>query len=82
MCRRLAVLVLKSYIECSNGPAVASLSMGEVSGTLSGVVIYGEIKGTRNGEGNFPFCTDVQIRKRGERTRLETSVVHAVKYGC
>jgi len=56
--------------------------MEGVSGTLSGVVIYGEIKGTRNGEGNFPFYTDVEIRKRGERTRLETSVVHAVKHGC
>jgi len=26
------------------------------------------------------FITDVQVWRRGERTRLETWVVHAVKY--
>lgn len=35
-----------------------------------------------NGESIFLALTDVDIRKLGEQTGLETPVVHAVKYGC
>lgn len=58
------------------------LSIGEGCGILSGVVISGDIKETRTGEGDYPSYTDVQTRKHGDQTRLETSVVHAVKHEC
>lgn len=56
--------------------------MTEESGIFRGVVISGDTKETLKGKGNNLFNTNVETRKHGYQTRLETSVVHAVKHKC
>ena len=34
------------------------------------------------GEGNYLWTTDINTQKRGERTGLDTLVVHALTYEC
>jgi hypothetical protein len=52
--------------------------MAEVCGTLKVGVKTFDIKGTTEGEGSKLCYTDVEVRRHGYRTGLETLVVHAV----
>ncbi len=49
-----------------------------VHGTLGGAVECVDIKRNASGEIGVLACTDAETRKRGERTGLDTPVVHAV----
>jgi hypothetical protein len=58
------------------------LSVGEVSGIPSVAVKCVDIRRNTSGEGGFlDDLTDAEARKRGERTGLDTLVVHAVNDG-
>ena len=54
------------------------LSAGGVSGIPSVAVKCVDIRRNTSGEGGLLDCTDVEARKRGEQTGLDTLVVHAV----
>ena len=55
------------------------LSTGEVSGIPSvAAVKCVDIRRNTSGEGGLLTVTDVEARKRGEQTGLDTLVVHAV----
>ena len=55
------------------------LSAGEVSGIPSVAVKCVDIRRNTSGEGGLlDAVTDVEARKRGEQTGLDTLVVHAV----
>ena len=50
---------------------------------IPGVVVEcADIRRNTNGEGTSLAVTDAEERKRGERTGLDTLVVHAVNGGC
>ncbi len=53
-------------------------SAGEVSGIPSVAVKCVDIRRNTGGEGGLLTVTDVEARKRGEQTGLDTLVVHAV----
>ena len=53
-------------------------SVGEVSGIPSVAVKCVDIRRNTSGEGALLTMTDVEARKRGEQTGLDTQVVHAV----
>ena len=54
------------------------LSAGGVSGIPSVAVKCVDIRRNTSGEGGLLDGTDVEARKRGEQTGLDTLVVHAV----
>ncbi len=54
------------------------LSAGGVSGIPSVAVKCVDIRRNTSGEGGLLSVTDVEARKRGEQTGLDTLVVHAV----
>ncbi len=54
------------------------LSAGGVSGIPSVAVKCVDIRRNTSGEGGLLDVTDVEARKRGEQTGLDTLVVHAV----
>jgi hypothetical protein len=54
------------------------LEVGEESGIPSVVVKCVDIGRNTSGEGGFLDTPDAEARKRGERTGLDTPVVHAV----
>ena len=59
------------------------LSTGEVSGIPSVAVKCVDIRRNTSGEGGLHWTvTDVEARKRGEQTGLDTLVVHAVNDEC
>ena len=58
------------------------LSAGEVSGIPSVAVKCVDIRRNTSGEGGLLDGTDVEARKRGEQTGLDTLVVHAVNDEC
>ena len=53
-------------------------SAGEVSGIPSVAVKCVDIRRNTSGEGGLLDGSDVEARKRGEQTGLDTLVVHAV----
>ena len=55
-----------------------NLSTGEDSGIPSVAVKCVDIRRNTSGEGDFLTITDVEARKCGEQTGLDTLVVHAV----
>ena len=54
------------------------LSTGEVSGIPSVAVKCVDIRRNTSGKADYWTITDVEARKRGEQTGLDTLVVHAV----
>ncbi len=58
------------------------LSAGEVSGIPSVAVKCVDIRRNTSGEAAYWTVTDVEARKRGEQTGLDTLVVHAVNDEC
>ncbi len=58
------------------------LSAGEVSGIPSVAVKCVDIGGTPVAKAAYWTVTDVEARKRGEQTGLDTLVVHAVNDEC
>ena len=58
------------------------LSAEEVSGIPSVAVKCVEIGGTPVAKATYWTVTDAEARKRGERTGLDTLVVHAVNDEC
>ncbi len=57
-------------------------SAGEVSGIPSVAVKCVDIGGTPVAKAAYWTVTDVEARKRGEQTGLDTLVVHAVNDEC
>ena len=57
------------------------LEGGEASGIPSVAVKCVDIRRNTNGEGSLLADSDAEARKRGERTGLDTPVVHAVNDG-
>ncbi len=57
-------------------------SAGEVSGIPSVAVKCVDIRKNTSGEAAYWTVTDVEARKRGEQTGLDTLVVHAVNDEC
>ena len=57
------------------------LSVGEESGIPSVAVKCVDIRRNTGGEGGYWTVTDVEARKRGEQTGLDTLVVHTVNDG-
>ena len=57
-------------------------SAGEVSGIPSVAVKCVDIRRNTSGEAAYWTVTDVEARKRGEQTGLDTLVVHAVNDDC
>ncbi len=74
---------MKSWSSTPELPLILrSSSPGEVSGTASVEVKFVDIrKNTVAKAAHWPG-TDAEVRKRGERTGLDTLVVHAVNDGC
>jgi hypothetical protein len=57
--------------------------MREVDGIPSVGVKSVDIRRNTDGVGSLlALLSDTKARKRGERTGLDTPVVHAVNYGC
>jgi hypothetical protein len=54
----------------------------EENGISSGEVKFVDIRRNTRGEGDFLFFSDIEPRKRGEQTGLDTLVVHAVNDEC
>ncbi len=63
---------------CSLLPKLTVSSLGEVSGIPGVAVKCVDIGRNTNGEGSLLTVTDAEVRKRGERTGLDTLVVHAL----
>ncbi len=57
-------------------------SAGEVSGIPSVAVKCVDIRKNASGKAAYWTVTDVEARKRGEQTGLDTLVVHAVNDEC
>ncbi len=57
------------------------LSAVEVGGMCHVAVKCLDMTQNTNREDSYQAATDAQARKRGERTGLDTLVVHAVNYG-
>ena len=63
-------------------PILTYWSFEEVSGIFSVEVIFVDTKRNTDSEGSLLVITDAEVRKRGERTGLDTLVVHAVNDEC
>jgi len=57
-------------------------SMVEVCGIFEVEVINVDLTETTKGESSWLYHTDTEARGHGDRTRLETLVVHAVNDEC
>ncbi len=62
-------------------PKLHTLSPAEGIGILGVAVKCVDIQENTSGEGDSWAGTDAEVRKRGERTGLDTLVVHAVNDG-
>ncbi|PZB26298.1 hypothetical protein C3K04_29915 [Klebsiella pneumoniae subsp. pneumoniae] len=61
---------------------LAGLRKAEDGGIPGVAVKCVDIRRNTGGEGGLWTGTDAEARKRGERTGLDTLVVHAVNVGC
>ena len=61
---------------------IKQITWSKVEGSITNFLEVEFYKKIRNfkGEGNVLYFTDIDVRKRGEQTGLDTLVVHALTY--